>query len=364
MPGTKTVLIVGASGLVGTAAVNSFAASGWEVITASRRKPELLRAGFTHVPLDLNDREQCKAAVGALEAVTHVVYTAVYEKPGIIKGWRETDHVETNGEMIKNIIEPLSEAAKLEHVSILQGTKAYGLLVKHMRIPGRESQPRVEHPNFYWLQEDYIGEKSAAKGFDFTIFRPQIIVGPNYAVNLNPVPVIGIYAALRHAEGLPFSYPGTANIVIEATDCRLIGDACVWAAGNKVAAGETYNLTNGEVFCWSDMWPQLAKTMGVEAGPDESIRVAEYTTSREELWDEIVAKHGLQPFSLKTLLGESHHYADWVFAYGLDRPTRHAFVSTVKIKQDGFHDVYNTEECICHWLDDLIGRKILPKLRE
>ena len=247
MADSGTVLIVGASGLVGTAAANSFAASGWEVITASRRKPNLLDNDVPHVTLDLKNREQWKSAAKELGTVTHVVYTAVYEKPGLIKGWREPDQIETNGEMLRNIIDPLASTGRLRHVSVFQGTKAYGLLVQHMRIPARECQPRVDHPNFYWLQEDYIREKARTSGFDFTIFRPQVIVGPNYGVNMNPVPVIGIYAAMRHKEGLPFSFPGTPNLVLEATDCRLTGDACGWATPNEQATGETDNLTNGEV---------------------------------------------------------------------------------------------------------------------
>ena len=321
----------------------------------------LLDDKIRHVDLDLSDPDQCKAAADSLSAVTHVVYTAVYEKPGVIKGWQDPDQIEINGEMLRNIIDPLSHAAKLDHVSVLQGTKAYGLLVGQMRVPGRESQPRVVHPNFYWLQEDYIREKSESDGFGFTIFRPQVIMGPNYGVNLNPVPIIGIYAAMRHKEGLPFSFPGSKYLVLEATDCTLIGDACVWAAEHKVAAGETYNLTNGEVFSWQDLWPAMAKTLGVETGPDESISLVEYFSTREDLWQEIIAEYDLKTIPLNALLGQSHHYADWVWGYALNRPTRPAFVSTVKIKQAGFQNVCSTEERVCHWLNYLIEQNILPR---
>ena len=52
------VLIVGASGLVGTAAAISFARAGWPVVAASRRFPELLNdANIEFVPLDLQDKE-------------------------------------------------------------------------------------------------------------------------------------------------------------------------------------------------------------------------------------------------------------------------------------------------------------------
>ena len=50
------VLIVGASGLVGTAAAISFARAGWQVVAASRRRPELLEDANTEfVPMDLQD---------------------------------------------------------------------------------------------------------------------------------------------------------------------------------------------------------------------------------------------------------------------------------------------------------------------
>lgn len=362
MQNDKTVLIIGASGLVGTAAANSFLAVGWNVITSSRRTPVLLDGECRHVALNLRDKKACAEAARELAGITHVVYTAVFEKPGVIQGWREADQIETNGEMIRNILDPLSASANLEHVTVLQGTKAYGLLEKQMRIPGRESQPRVVHPNFYWLQEDYIREKSETCGFTFTIFRPQVIVGPNYGVNLNPIPVIGAFAAMRHEEGLPFPFTGMARLVLEATDCDLVGDACVWASTHEIASGETYNLTNGEVFCWSDLWPAFGDAMGVDIGEDESIALVEYFSTRAGLWETITKKHDLLPIPLDALLGESTHYADWVFGYALNRPTRPAFVSTVKIKEAGFQNVYNTEARMCHWLRELVKRKVLPNL--
>ncbi len=356
----RTVLIVGASGLVGTAAAHSFHAAGWRVIAASRRTPDLIPQEIVHLPLDLQSDSNCAEAVASLSEVTHVVYAAVFEMPGLVAGWTDPRQIDTNDRMLRNLIEPLAARGTLRHVSILQGTKAYGAMVKPMRIPARESQPRVDHPNFYWRQEDYIKEKSARAGFEFTIFRPQVIFGPNTGVVMNPIPIIGIYAALRRAEGKPFSFPGGPDVVWEAADGRLVGDACLWAANNPAAAGETYNLTNGEVFSWRDMWPALADSLGVELGPDEPQSLADYLPARAALWGHIARQHNLAPTRLTDLLGESHHYADLVFAYGADHAPPPTFVSTVKIKQAGFTDTYNTEESVRYWLHDLMARRILP----
>ncbi|MEE2782623.1 MAG: NAD-dependent epimerase/dehydratase family protein, partial [Pseudomonadota bacterium] len=289
----KTALVVGASGLVGTAAANAFLNAGWKVITASRRYPELLHGEFTHIPLDLKDAQACQDFAKSFSDITHIVYTAVYELPGLIAGWSDPKQIDTNGQMIRNLFDPLLEVNPIAHVTLLQGTKAYGGAVQPMRVPARESQSRVDHPNFYWLQQDYLTEKSAEAHFELTILRPQLIVGPNHGVVMNLPPVIGAYAALRREQGEPFSFPGGANWVWEAVDVRLVGDACLWAAQNAVAHGETYNLTNGEVFMWRDMWPALADTLGVEIGDDEPIDLAAYMEAHSDSWHRIVIKYGL-----------------------------------------------------------------------
>ncbi len=365
-PHKPTVLIAGASGLVGTAAATAFAAAGWQVIAASRRPPELLAAqSCTHIALDLTDPRTCARAAAQLRDVTHVVYTAVYELPGLIAGWSDPVQIETNGAMLRNLLEPLCSQAQLRHVTLLQGTKAYGAAVQPMRVPAREAQPRVPHPNFYWLHEDYLTDKAAAGGFCYTILRPQLIVGPNHGVVMNLPPVVGAYLAMRHTESLPCGFPGGPDWVWEAADVRLVANACVWAAAAPTAAGETYNLTNGEVFLWRDMWPAILNTMGLADAdttePPQPVSLAEYLPARESLWRGICAKHNLQPLPLTALLGESHHYADLCFATHATTPPAPAFVSSIKIKQAGFTETYDSGESFCHWLRDLQRRSVLPK---
>ena len=355
------VLIVGASGLVGTAAAISFARAGWPVVAASRRRPELLNdADIEFVPMDLQDKEACAGACMKLQGITHVVYTAVYELPGLVDGWSDPDQIRTNGQMLENLLVALAQSNQIQHVTLLQGTKAYGAMVGPMRVPARESQPRVEHPNFYWVQEDFLRDHAKHHDYTFTILRPQMIVGPNHGVVMNLPPVVGVYAALRQAEGLPLAFPGGVDRAMEAVDARLVGDACLWAAFNESAAGETYNLTNGEVFSWRDMWPAIARALDVPLGEDEPLSIAEYLMQRQDLWQSIVARHDLAPNTLEQIVGESHHYADLCFAFGANDAPPPIFVSTVKIHQAGFNQTYNSEESFCYWLRDLRSRRIIP----
>jgi nucleoside-diphosphate-sugar epimerase len=357
-----TVLVAGASGLIGTAAVDAFLDAGWDVVAVSRRRPEVFsRREFVHLPLDLQDAPACERAAATLRRVTHVVFAAVYEKPGLIRGWQDPDQMQTNLAMLRNLIEPLSRAARLEHVTVLQGTKAYGVHLHPIRIPARERHPRDDHANFYWLQEDYIRAKATEAGFAWTIFRPTVVLGANVGVVMNILPVVGLYAALCREEGLPFGFPGHVPFPREAVDCRLIANAAVWAARTPGAHGEHFNLTNGEVFGWRDLWPAMAECLGVDPAPDRPVSMAEFLPSRAAAWDRIVERHGLRRLGMAQLLGESHHYADFGFGYGLKQMPAPAFVSTVKVKQAGFTETVDTELAVRHWLGVLMDRRILPR---
>ncbi len=146
----------------------------------------------------------------------------------------------------------------------------------------------------------------------------------------------------------------------ECVDTRLVADAMVWAANSPNAAGETFNLTNGEVFEWRSLWPSFADTFGLEAAPDTPCSLTQLLPAKADVWDRIVAKHRLRPIRMADLLGESHHDADVCFAYGATEPPPPTFVSAVKIKQAGFCGVYDTEASFRHWHEDLIARRIVP----
>ena len=360
---TNTVLVAGATGLVGEAAVTRFAAAGWRVIAVSRRTPDALPPGVRHLALDLTDRAACAAAAEKLRDVTHLVYAALYEKPGLIAGWRDPEQMATNLAMLRGLLEPLAAVARdLRHVTLLQGAKAYGAHVGHPPpIPAREREPRVEHPNFYWLQEDFLRAAAAAKGFEWTIFRPQVVVGAAWGAAMNPLLPLAAYAAIRRELGQPFSYVGGARQVQELADPRLLGEAFEWAALAPGAADQIFNISNGEVFAWADVWGALAKAFGVEPGPEEPTKLAEYLPAHAEVWDRIAARASLRPIGLMTLLGESHHYVDALLRPGLETVSRPpVLLSTIKLRQAGFAACYDSEATLKYWAEQLAARRLTP----
>ncbi len=358
-----TVLIAGASGVIGAAAIEHFANLGWRVIGASRR-PADVEPGVTyqHLALDLRDAAACRAASDTFAGVTHVVYAALYEKPGLVPGWREQDQMTTNLAMMRNLMDPLRAAATgLRHVSVLQGTKAYGVHVHGIEIPCRENRPRDRHENFYWLQEDYIRAAQQGADWTFTIWRPQVVFGGATGVAMNLIPIIGAYAAICREQGLPFQCPATVPNILEAVDTDLIAKALAWAARAPGAANETFNITNGDVFIWRNVWPAIARAVGLEpAYGDAPITLSAFLPAHAKVWDAIVARHDLRPISMETLVGESHHYADFVFGFGGAEPSA-VLVSTTKLRQAGFGDCVDTEVMFRSWLKRLADRKVIPQ---
>lgn len=357
----RAVLVVGASGLIGRAAVDAFVRAGWDVVATSRRRPDDLPSGVAHIALDLTDPESTSEALLGLRDVTHLVYAAAHEQASLVAGWSDPEQMQTNRSMLANVLTPLSADGRLEHVSLMQGTKAYGVHLHPIPLPARERHPRDPHPNFYWLQEDLLVELARSRGFDWTILRPVQVVGPSFGVAYCTPPVIGALAAVCHREGRDFHFPGGAgSSVKQAVDVRLVADALVWAATAPGARGEHFNLTNGEVFGWQELWPLFGDVMGVEVAPPRPLSLAEFLPTMADTWSAIVREHDLRPLTLLQLLGSSHQYADYTFGFGLATTPPPALVSSIKIKQAGFAQVRDTEDTFRHALETLIDRRVLP----
>ena len=345
------VLVAGASGVVGEAALRHFASlPEWEAVGLARRPPP----GFDCIAVDLADAAECATTIGSLEGVTHVVYAALYEKPGLLAGWYEADQMERNLAMLRNLFDALPTAS-LRHVSVLQGTKAYGAHVGAVVQPGREREPRHPHDNFYWLQEDHL--RSIRRGWGLTIVRPQVVFGEALGSNMNAIPALGVYAAMCRLDDRPLDLPGPGGFVTEAVDADLLARALAWMATTESAWDETFNVTNGDVFTMRGVWPAIADALGMEAGPLAPASLAETMPAREPEWAALCDELALDaPRSFERFVGQGFVYAD-VFLAPASGAT---LVSTIKIRQAGFADCVDTEDMFQRLLRRLQERNLLP----
>lgn len=354
-----TVLVVGALGVVGRAALDVYLEDeSWQVIGLSRRRPDQpTRAAW--ISADLLDADGLFGAIAAAGPITHVVFAALQEEASLVSGWTSQSQIGRNTMMLRNLLDALRAGGSgLAHLTLLQGTKAYGVHHGHYRMPARESDPRFIASNFYYDQEDLARERAAADGFHVTVLRPQIVCGFALGNPMNAVTALGVYAAICRELGQPLRFPGGPACLQEAVDARLLGRAIKWAGSEPRCRGEIYNIANGDCFSWPNLWPSIARRFGVEPGVAHPFSLAEVMVDKGPAWDRLVARHGLRPYGYGEIVS-SWQFMDYLLRHGRTYP-HHSIVSTIKARQHGFHDCMDTEAMFDEIFVRLQEERVLP----
>ena len=356
----RKVLVVGALGMVGRAAMERFSARADVQAVGLARRVADFAPDATWVRADLRDADAARAALAPHRDVTHVVYAALHEQPDLLQGWRDPDNMALNTRMLANTLDALA-GAPLRHLTLLQGTKAYGVHTgRPMRVPAREQDAVRDHVNFYFDQQDLVTERARRAGFDWTIFRPQIVLGLAVGSAMNPVAALGAYAALCRELGQPLRYPGHPHLLTECTDARLIAQAIEWTWDAPQAHGEAFNIANGDVVLWRSLFDRLAAHFSLPLGEPQPMRMAEAMPQHAALWRQLAEREGLRLADLDALVGLSWQYADATFASQRPFPVP-PLVSTVKLRQAGFAPCIDTEDSIVQHLQAMQAQRYLPQ---
>src|ERR1700682_1184043 len=358
----KRAVVAGATGLVGNAALRHFGGSGGcEVVALSRRMPRDLY-GARYVKFYLTSPAQCGRASAELQGATHLVYAALYEGPNLVDGWRDPNQIRTNDLMLRNLMGALEPVApSLKHVALLQGTKAYGVHVRPLTVPAREGRSEMyEQPNFYWAQENFLRELQKGKAWHFSILRPVLIVGLTIGGAMDLIPPLGVYAAMLREQGRALDYPGGAARVSQAVDVDLLARAIAWSGEADAARNEAFNVTNGDVFTWENVWPTVAEALDMKPGNAVPLSLAQEYPKWVAPWEALRRKHNLISPDLEAFVGLSFQYADYSMRHGQTQSGPPSIVSTVKINQAGFTEMIDTEVMFQRWFRQARLQRLLP----
>jgi len=363
----KKIVIAGASGLVGGAAVRLFGARGdWDVVAISRRRTLGAPASVQHIAVDLSDQTACARVLGAISGVTHIIYAALTEKlEDIYGGWSDPIQIRKNVAMLHNLFEPLAGASRdLRHVSLVHGAKAYGCHLPQLKvpIPMRESLPRVPHANFYHEQEDYLTARQKGCDWTWTVFRPVMIAGVGTGSNMNPFLTLPLFAALRREAGLDLPRPDGMSLVADATDADLIAEALTWAADAAEARNEIFNISNGDVFALHEAFPVVADALGMRLGAPQRFDIIQEIRRMAGLWSDMVQRYELDaPRDVNALFGGSMDMGGgWSAEAPEGNPLRWGVLSTIKLRQAGFSRCIDTLEMVRKYVRRYQELRILP----
>ena len=351
MAAKKTALVAGATGVAGRNLLQRLAGdSDWDVIALSRRKPAI-DGHYRHIAVDLLDAADARAKLGGALGVSHIFYAAYVER----KTW--ADMVAPNLAMLANVmdaVEPVSPG--LAHVHLMHGTKWYGSHLGPFKTPAKEDDARALGPNFYYDQQDFIAARQKHKNWNWSAARPHAICGFAVGNPMNLVMVLAVYATLCKELGLPFCHPGAdANFraLYQVTDSDLLAHAMVWMATDPACANQAFNITNGDLFRWENLWPRLAAYFGLPYAERCAMTLAEAMADKAPVWDRIVARHHLQPIAFDQVV--SWAYGDFVFGSGYD-----VVSSTIKARQYGFQESMDSEDMFMRLFDQLRVKRIIP----
>ncbi len=344
-------LILGATGVVGRNLLRHLLETGgWEVIAVSRRKPDVAGA-YMHLAIDLLDRETTMRELGRALGITHVFYAAYVERPS------HAEAVAPNLAMLRNTIEALEPVSPhLAHVNLMHGTKWYGNHLGPFRTPAREDDPRHLPPNFYYDQHDWIVERQKGKQWTWSSARPHAVCGYATGNPMNLVMAIAVYATVCKALGLPLRFPGSEaswRALYQCSDADLLAQGMVWMACEPRCANQSFNMTNGDLIRWENVWPRIAAHFGMETGPRQQVRLVDMMRDKGDLWTRIAREHGLAETPYENLV--LWNYADYVFSTGYD-----VISSMTKARSYGFDRYVDTEEMLLRLFGEFAANRVIP----
>ncbi|WP_459206682.1 SDR family oxidoreductase [Pseudomonas sp. MLB6B] len=352
---TQLALVVGASGIVGSATTQLLLDNQWQVAALSRQPSTL--PGVIPVAADLQDPQSVRDALADLRP-THVFITTWSRQA------TEAENIRVNAAMVRNLLDALRPAKSVQHVALVTGLKHYlgpfeaygkGTLPQ---TPFREEQGRLDVENFYYAQEDEVFAAAEQDAFTWSVHRPHTVIGVAVGNAMNMATTLAVYASICKHTGRPFVFPGSRvqwDSLTDMTDARQLASQLLWAATTLAAADQAFNITNGDVFRWKWMWSRIAEYFDIPAAelPTSPAPLETQMADDQRAWTQLAAEHGLKESDINRLISPWHTDAD------LGRPIE-VVTDMSKSRLLGFTDYQASDRAFFDAFDRLRKEKLIP----
>jgi nucleoside-diphosphate-sugar epimerase len=348
----KTALIVGGNGIIGRNMADYLATTGnWEIIVTSASSLGYPIQG-EFVQLDLMQPDSVEQQKDKLRNVTNIFFAAYIENQML------AEQTTVNLQLMQNLIVGIEKIApQFEHITFIQGGKAYGAHLGIYKTPAKETDARHFPPNFYYSQEDFLRSQSAGKSWDWTAVRPDMVIGLAIGNPMNLGTLIAIYASMCKELGVPMRFPGPPKayeVLVNVTDAQLLAKGMEFVSLQESCKDEIFNITNGDIFRWKHLWPKFGEYFGIEVDEPQTFSLTTYMADKGPLWETMTQKYQLADHALNKLVQWS--FGDFIFNNVYD-----AFFDVNKLRRSGFHDMHlDSLECFIRVFDQLKTERIIP----
>jgi nucleoside-diphosphate-sugar epimerase len=257
--------------------------------------------------------------------------------------------------MLANVLDAVEGAASLQHVSLMQGYKVYGAHLGPFKTPAREDDPPHMPPEFNVDQQRLLEDRQRDAGWTWSAIRPSVVCGTALGNPMNLAMVIAVYASIARELKVPLRFPGKPGAytsLLEMTDAGLLAAATVWAATEPRCANQAFNIANGDLFRWAEMWPRIAGMFELDLAPPLPMSLVDVMADKRTAWQRLKERHGLRPAYEEV---SSWAFGDFVFSWDYDM-----FADTSKSRRFGFHDYVDTFAMFERTFEVLRRNRIIP----
>lgn len=127
----------------------------------------------------------------------------------------------------------------------------------------------------------------------------------------------------------------------------------MWAATDPACANQAFNINNGDLFRWSELWPKIAAHFELPVAPPPRMSLATVMADKEPLWDRMTEVHGLAGHGYHEV--SSWAFGDFVFSRDYDM-----FADGSKTRRFGFHRYVHIEHMFFDIFTEMRRRRIIP----
>jgi nucleoside-diphosphate-sugar epimerase len=242
-------LVTGGTGFVGSHVVGLLLENGHEVRIFSRRPevPERWKAKSVSVFAgDLNVPESIVPAMEGMDLVFHIGEIANTSAAASEKNVRAVERIagRFRGDSAQRLVfvSSISVAGIPESIPATEETRPVAV-------------PKDHYTDYKRRAEEIIRQSPSVR--EFVIVRPGLIYGPG---SRNLKRLAKKMARAAGAFGLPF--PGPGKNLMPVVDVRDLARALLQAGLKPGAAGQTFNLTDGERHTWAEFFHAMAAALG------------------------------------------------------------------------------------------------------